>query len=269
MADAEIYQAIVAAQEAAEPVALATVVRTRGAVPRRAGSRMLVYPDGRILGTVGGGEMEQRVIQDAHRAIQDGQPRVLAYDLVDPETGDPGVCGGTSEIFVEPLLPDPVVLVVGCGHVGQAVAALAKWAGFRVAVSDDRAELCSAEHIPDADIYLPVPADEIAQHIKLGRMTYIVAVTRGTDVDVLLLPALLESDVPYIGLIGSRRRWLTTVEALRAQGVAEDRLARVRSPIGLELNAETPEEIAVSILAEIIMVMRGGTGAVMQLVPPQ
>ncbi len=267
MADEEIYRAIVAAQEAGEAVALATVIRTRGAVPRRAGSRMLVYPDGRILGTVGGGGIEQRAISDAHAAIEDGQTRVNAYSLVDPDSGDVGICGGTSEIFIEPLLPDPIVLVIGCGHVGKAVAALAKWVGFRVAVSDDRAEFCTPDIIPDADIYLPVAPDALAQHIVINRQTYIAALTRGVDVDVELLPALLESPAPYIGLIGSRRRWSMTVQGLQARGVTPEQIARVRSPIGLELNAETPREIAVSIMAEIIMVMHGGTGAVMKITP--
>ncbi|MBN1286915.1 MAG: XdhC family protein [Anaerolineae bacterium] len=226
MADLEIYQAIVAAQEAGEPAALATVTRTRGAVPRRAGSRMLVYPDGRILGTVGGGEMEQRVIRAAQEAMEDGAPRVLAYDFVDPASGDPGVCGGSNEVFVDPLLPDPTVLVVGCGHVGKALAGLAKWLGFRVAVTDDRAEFCTPDYLPGADVYLPAPANEIGRHIRLNRYVYIAAVTRGANVDTEMLPHLLESDVPYIGLIGSRRRWSVTVEALREQGITPEQLAR-------------------------------------------
>lgn len=269
MADHEIYQAVVSAQEAGEPVVMATVTRTRGAVPRRAGSRMLVYPDRRIMGTVGGGEMEHLVVEAALEAMDDGKPRVLSYDFVDPASGDPGVCGGSNEVFVDPLLPDPTILVIGCGHVGKAVAGLAKWLGFRVAVTDDRVELCSPDVIPDADMYLPVPIDEIDQHIKLSRYVYIAAVTRGVNVDVELLPPLLASDAPYIGLIGSRRRWTVTAKNLLDQGITPEELERVHSPIGLELNAETPAEIAVSILAEIIMVMRGGTGEIMKMrLPP-
>ncbi|GAB4464732.1 MAG: XdhC/CoxI family protein [Anaerolineae bacterium] len=269
MPDRDIYQAILAAHDASEPVVLATVVRTRGAVPRRAGTHMLIYEDGRFLGTIGGGEMERRVIQEARNAIETGEGSLFAYDFVDPEAGDVGVCGGTMEVYVEPLLPEPTVVVIGCGHVGKAVATLAKWAGFRVVVTDDRAEFCNPDFIPDADVYLPVPTADVHTHIPKNRWTYIAALTRGSQVDQELLPPLLDSPVPYIGCIGSRRRWAVTAEALRERGVTEAQLARVHSPIGLELNAETPEEIAVSIVAEIIMVMRGGTGERMKMeLPP-
>ncbi len=269
MPDRDIYQAIIAAQDAGETVALATVIRTRGAVPRRAGSRMLIFADVRFLGTIGGGEMEKRVIDEAKKAIETGESSVTAYDFVDPNAGDVGVCGGTMEVFLEPLTPEPTVVVIGCGHVGKAVAALAKWLGFRVVVTDDRPEYCNPDFIPDADVYLPVPAAEVFKRIPKTRQTYIVSVTRGVSVDLDLLPPLLDSPVPYIGSIGSRRRWAVTAQKLREMGVSEAQLARVHSPIGLELNAETPEEIAVSIMAEVIMVMRGGTGEQMKLELPR
>ena len=268
MADRDIFQAIIEAQDAGESVALATVTRTRGAVPRRAGSRMLIYPDGRIVGTVGGGEMERRLIQEAVEVIEVGEGRVASYNFVDPSAGDVGVCGGTMEVFLEPILPQPTLVVIGCGHVGKAVASLARWLGFRVVVTDDRAEYCNPDFIPDADEYLHVPAGEVFKHIPRHRQTYIASVTRGMNVDLDLFPQLLDSPVPYIGSIGSRRRWAVTAQALRERGVTEEQLARVHSPIGLELNAETPEEIAVSIMAEIIMVMRGGTGEAMKMTLP-
>ena len=133
-----------------EAGALCMVVRSKGSTPRHTGSKMLVYPDGSIVGTVGGGELENRVIAEARQAILDGQSRLLEYDLSDPARGDPGVCGGQVEVFVEPVLPKPTLIVIGAGHVGRAVVHLAKWLGFRVVVNDDRAEFCTPEATPEA-----------------------------------------------------------------------------------------------------------------------
>jgi xanthine dehydrogenase accessory factor len=258
-----IYRAVADLEQKNEPGALCIVVRSRGSTPRRATSKMLVYPDGNIRGTVGGGEMENRVIQEALQAIQDGKPRFLEYNMSDPSRGDPGVCGGQVEVFVEPIQPKPVLVVVGSGHVGKAVAHLAKWLGFHVAVTDDRPEFANPEAVPEADEYYPVPLKELPDHMHITPWTYLVLTTRGVNIDVPGLPALLDTPAAYIGVIGSRRRWTTTRNKLLEQGIPEDKLSRVRSPIGLELNAETPEEIAVSIMAEIIMERQGGDGHLM------
>jgi xanthine dehydrogenase accessory factor len=246
--------------------ALCTIIRSHGSTPRHTGSKMLVYSDGSIAGTVGGGEMERRVIGEAVQAILDGKNRTLAYNMTDPDRGDPGVCGGQVEVYVEPLIPRPTLVVIGSGHVGKAVAALAHWLGFLVVVNDDRPGFCTPEAVPEADVYLPIPMAEISQRMEITPWTYLVLTTRGVNVDVEGLPALLNSPAAYIGVIGSQRRWATAVRQLHERGVTDEQLAKVRSPIGLELNAETPEEIAVSILAEIIMLRQGGTGRVMSAV---
>ncbi len=263
--DRAVFEAALAAQSEGRPAALATVIRSQGSVPRQAGSKMLVWPDGNIVGTVGGGEMEARVIQAAQEALRDGQTRLLRYDLADLPSGDAGICGGTVEVFVEPLLPVPTVLVIGCGHVGRAVAELAKWMGFRVIVSDDRPGYATPEQVPGMDGYVEAPPAEIVGQVPITAMTCIAAVTRGLVIDKALIPALLATEAPYIGLIGSRRRWALTAQALAdEQGISPADLARVRAPVGLEIGAETPREIALSILAEIVMVLRGGTGESMQ-----
>jgi xanthine dehydrogenase accessory factor len=202
------------------------------------------------------------VIQEALHVIQEGHPRLVRYTLSDPLQGDPGVCGGEVEIFIEPLLP-PAVLIIGAGHVGRALAHLAKWLGFRVLVSDDRPELCTPEWIPEADRFFVGPPEEVLPQAPIHHQTYIVLTTRNHPLDVRILPLILDSPAPYIGVIGSRRRWLLTAKALMERGIPLERLARVRSPVGLELRAETPEEIAVSIMAEIIALRRGGSGAPM------
>jgi xanthine dehydrogenase accessory factor len=184
--------------------------------------------------------------------------------MSDPARGDVGVCGGQVEVFVEPILPDPVLVIIGGGHVGKAVAHLAHWLGFRVAVSDDRPEFCTKEANPDADEFYNCTISELPLHLKITSQTFIVLTTRGTNIDVPGLPVLLESQAGYIGVIGSRRRWSETIKGLNEIGIPDEQLKRVYSPIGLGIGAETPEEIAVSILAEILMVRGGGSGKKMK-----
>jgi xanthine dehydrogenase accessory factor len=260
-----IYQALSEIELNNESAALCTVVKSEGSTPRHVGSKMLVYPDGNFIGTVGGGELENRVMKTALESLKDGSAVTLSYTMADPSRGDPGVCGGTVEVFVEPILPPAMIVVIGAGHVGKAVVHLAKWLGFRVAVSDDRPEFCTPESIPGADAYYPVEMEKLSEQLKINKRTFLVITSRGSNVDAEGLPGLLESDPAYIGVIGSKRRWLTTVQALKEQGVSEEKIARVHSPIGLELNAETPQEIAVSIMAEILMLKDKGTGKPMKM----
>lgn len=255
-----IYQTLAEYEGRGEVVCLCTITSSEGSTPRRIGAKMLVLPDGSFQGTIGGGEMEGRVIAEALLAMQDGQPRTLSYRYNDPGRGDVGVCGGQMEVFVEPVFPPATLVLVGAGHVGQAVAHLAKWLGFRVVVSDDRPEFCTPETVPDADAFINCTLAELPNRTPINRSSYLVLTTRGMNVDVEGLPALLETSAAYIGVIGSRRRWTLTKNALLEKGVSAEKLERVRSPVGLELNAETPREIAISIMAEVIMLSRGGDG---------
>jgi xanthine dehydrogenase accessory factor len=252
-----------------EAAALCTVVRARGSVPRHPGSKMVVRADGSVEGSVGGGLMESRVIEAALLAMRTGEAQLVRYDLVDPASGDVGVCGGQIEVFVDPLRPQPVLLIVGGGHIGRALVHLGKWLGFRVVLSDDRPEFCDPDAAPGADAYLPVPAAELARSFQFTSETYIVLPTRSMPVDVEVLPHLLDVPRAYLGVIGSRRRWATARRKLEESGVPREKLDRVHAPMGLELNAETPEEIALSILAEIVMLRRHGTGASMREPPAE
>ncbi|MEN6523978.1 MAG: XdhC family protein [Anaerolineaceae bacterium] len=259
-----LYQDVVALEGSGKAGALCTVIRASGSTPRHEGSKLLYYADGKMKGSVGGGEVENLVIKEAKAAIQDGKIRVLHYNMVDPSRGDPGICGGQLDIYIEPIIPNPTLLIVGGGHVGKALAHLAKWLGFRIAISDDRAEFCTPEFQPDGDIFLPISMSQITKEFDIDRFTYIVLTTRGSDVDVEGLPSLLEANPAYIGGIGSKRRWAVTKKQLLEKGISSEKLDEVHSPIGLELQAETPEEIAVSIMAEILMLRNGGTGKKMK-----
>ena len=253
---AELAEAVAAGT----PVVLATVIDTSRSVPRHAGSKMLVYGDGGTSGTIGGGQMESRVIGEAIAALGDGKARLLSYDLIDPARGDPGVCGGEVNLYLEAYMPLSTVFVIGAGHIGRAVVELAHWLGFRVVAYDDRADLADPGALPDADVTLTGDFASALEGAPVTDKTHVVVVSRNMTVDLGVLPLLLDTPARSIGVMGSRRRWQETRKALEDRGIPGASLARVQAPIGLELNAESPEEIAVSILSEIIMDRRGGTG---------
>ena len=259
----DLFQAISELTSHNKAGALCTVVRSSGSTPRQAGAKMLVYADGSTLGSVGGGDLENRVVQAANAAIKDEIPVYLEYDMGDTAKGDPRICGGHMEVFVDPLQPKAILLVIGAGHVGKAVAQLAHWLGFRVVINDDRPEFCTPENVPDADEFIPGSISDLPELYELNQNCYLVLTTRGAEIDIEGLPALLQSQAAFIGVIGSRTRWTAARNGLIQKGIPQEKIDRVRSPMGLEINAETPEEIALSIMSEIIMIRRGGDGGVM------
>lgn len=218
---------------------------------------MLVYADGSIVGSVGGGEVEARVIQEALVAIGSGQTSIQSYELVDPEQGDPGICGGSLEIFIDPLPSSAEIIVIGGGHVGKAVVFLAKWLGFKVVLNDDREEHCSPQFVPGADEYIHCELSDLPKKYQIPEEAAVVLATRNQKIDIEGLPELLTIPTAYIGVISSKRRWKLTEEQLLDKGVKKDRLNEVHAPVGLSIGAESPEEIALSILAEIILVKSG------------
>jgi len=256
----EIFSALAELPKTGTAAALCTIIRSRGSTPRKEGCKMLVYASGSIVGTIGGGEVEGRVIQEAQDSIQSGERKIRSYDLVNPEKGDPGICGGTLEVFIDPLTQPDDLIVVGGGHVGKAVVYLAKWLGFRVILSDDREEFCSPAYVPGADEYIHCSLEDLPSKIEFSQKTVIVLATRNNQVDIRGLPELLAAPSAYLGVISSRRRWKLTEEELLEIGIKKKDLDRIHAPIGLDLKADTPEEIALSILAEVFQVIRGGSG---------
>ena len=239
-----------------KPVVLATVVATKRSVPRRAGAKMLIYDDGALSGTVGGGNMESRVIEAALESMRSGKTQMLTYSLLEPSRGDPGVCGGEVQIYLEPYMPPHTIFVVGAGHVGRAVADLAHWLGYRTVITDDREDMLSEDHLPDADVLLSGSIVEALAKEEVTEDTSVILVSRSTDIDADSIPLLLETPAGYIGVMGSKRRWMAVRDELIASGISETELDRIHQPIGIELGAETLEEIAVSILAQVIQVNR-------------
>ncbi|MBI5303443.1 MAG: XdhC family protein [Chloroflexi bacterium] len=251
-----VFHALMDALQNNQLVALATVVKTRGASPREPGAKMLVYPDGKFVGTIGGGEMELRVIAEARVAIREGKARCLDLDLQNHAGGNLDDERGEMDVFIEPLTHALTLVIVGAGHVGAAVAALARSLGFYIVVLDDRPEFVTPEKFPCADERIAGDLVQKIAALDLTPQTYVVLVTRAHALDPALLGALVEKDVAYIGMLGSDRRAQTAKNALKQRGVSDAALARVHAPIGIEINAETPQEIAVSIMAEIIQVKR-------------
>ncbi len=253
----EVYRAVVRALDEGERAALVTIVSTGGSTPQRVGAKMLVYEDGRTAGTIGGGCYEHDAAGKAREAMRLQRPQLVSYSLNDDLAAESGlICGGRMDVYIEPIEPAPQLYLVGAGHVSVEVARLAQLVGFRVHVVDDREKFANADRFPDAEIVV----DDIGEWLgraELPASAYVVVVTRGHRYDHEAMKHLAARPARYLGLIGSRAKVLRIFEALADDGVPTDRLAAVHAPIGLDIGAVTPAEIAVSIVAELVAVRSG------------
>jgi xanthine dehydrogenase accessory factor len=240
-----------------DSVALVTVVRSQGSTPQRAGAKMLVWADGRTVGTIGGGCYENDAFWKAREAIASGRPQLLHYELNDDFAQENGlICGGRMDVHIDPLAPSPRLFIIGAGHVGFQLAKLATDIGFRIHIVDDREKFANTERFPGADVVVePIP--EWLHRAEIPATSYVVVVTRGHQHDLDAMRALAARDLKYLGLIGSRAKVARIYDALLEEGMPPECLQRVHAPIGLEIGAVTPAEIAISILAELIAVSRG------------
>jgi xanthine dehydrogenase accessory factor len=254
----EVFAAVADALERGEPAALVTIVSTVGSTPQRVGAKMLVFGDGRIVGTIGGGCYENDAFGKAREAIRSRRPQLVHYELDDDFAQETGlICGGQMDVYIEPIEPSPELFVIGAGHVGFHLARLAHEVGFRVHVVDDREKFANAERFPHA---IEVVVEDIPAWIaraSLPAHAYAVIVTRGHTNDLDALRALAPLELRYLGLIGSRAKVARIYDALVDDHLPPEALARVHAPIGLDIGAVTPQEIAVSILAELIAVKHG------------
>ena len=253
----DIYQEIVRIKAEGEEAALVTIVSATGSTPREEGTKMLVRADGSILGTIGGGSLEAQVIEEAIKVIKQGKPKRLHLALTAKEAEEAGmICGGELEVFIEPILTPPTLYIFGGGHVSLPLAKMGKLLGFKIAVIDDRAEFANADRFPEADILLAEDFTKAFSKLKIDKSSYIVIVTRGHQYDELVLEWAVGTPAKYIGMIGSKTKVKTIFSHLLAKGISRKQLDRVHAPIGLEIDAQTPEEIAISILAEIVKIRR-------------
>ena len=253
----DIYQEIVRLKAEGEEAALVTIVSATGSTPREEGAKMLVKPDGSILGTIGGGSLEAQVIAEAVKVIRQGKPKRLHMSLTAKEAEEAGmICGGDLEVFIEPVLTPPTLYIFGGGHISQPLTKMGKLCGFNITVVDDRAEFASVERFPEAEVIFAGEFTKSFARVKIDKSSYIVIVTHGHQHDELVLEWAVGTAAKYIGMIGSRTKNETIFSHLLAKGISRQQLDRVHAPIGLEIEAQTPEEIAVSILAEVIKVRR-------------
>lgn len=253
----DIYEEIVALQRQGRRGAVATIVNARGSIPSFKSAKMLVRDDGTIAGTIGGGCVEAEVWQAAREVIATEKPCSLTFDLNQDPKYDTGlVCGGTLEIFIEPVLPAPLLYIFGAGHVALELFKAARNAGFDVIVADDREAYANAERFPQARQVIAQGFDEALAGLTPSESSYIVIATRGHRDDMRILRWAVQSQARYIGMVGSRRKAITVFRELTAEGLKPELFDRVHSPVGIDIGAITPEEIAVSIVAELIAIRR-------------
>ena len=253
----EIYEEIVKLQRAGHKGAVATIVNVRGSIPSFKSAKMLIRDDGSIAGTIGGGCVEAEVWQAAREVIASEKSRSLTFDLNQDPKYDTGlVCGGTLEIFVEPVLPSPLLYIFGAGHVSLELYKTAHNAGFEVIVMDDRDAYASTERFPGAREVIAEEFDQALARLSPNESSYIVIATRGHRDDMRVLRWAVQTPARYIGMIGSRRKAITVYRELVKEGLKPELFDRVHSPVGLDIGADTPEEIAVAIVAELIGIRR-------------
>jgi len=253
----DIYEQIVELRRQGRRGAVATITNVRGSIPSFQTAKMLVRDDGSIAGTIGGGCVEAEVWQAAREVMEEEKPRTLTFNLNNNPKYDTGlVCGGTLEIFIEPVLPPALLYIFGAGHVAYNLYKVAGIAGFEVIVIDDRESYANRERFPDAREVIAADFDGATQQLHVPESAYIVIVTRGHRDDMRVLRWALNANARYLGMIGSRRKTIAIYKELESEGVAAEKFAQVHAPVGLEIGAITPEEIAVAIVAEMIAVRR-------------
>jgi len=253
----EIYEEVVKLQRAGRKGAMATIVNVRGSIPSFKSAKMLIRDDGSIAGTIGGGCVEAEVWQAAREVIASEKTRTLTFDLNEDPKYDTGlVCGGTLEIFIEPVLPTPLLYIFGAGHVSLALYKAARNAGFDVIVADDRDMYANSERFPEAREVIADEFEKALAAINPSESSYIVIATRGHRDDMRVLRWAVETPARYIGMLGSKRKAITVFRELVKEGLKPELFERVHSPVGLDIGAITPEEIAISIMAEVIAMRR-------------
>jgi xanthine dehydrogenase accessory factor len=253
----DIYESIASLRRRGEKAVLATIVSTRGSAPRKESSKMLVLTDGKIIGSIGGGAIEHQVYQEALKLIEGNEPKLAHYELTNADASKEGMtCGGIVDVFLEPIKPLPSLIIFGGGHISFFLARIGKMVDFRVTIIDDRLEFANPERFPEADETIAEDMASAMKRLKINSSSYIVIVTRGHQKDEHVLEWAVNTPAGYIGMIGSKRKIKTSFTYLQSKGIMQEQLDRVHSPIGLSIGAETPEEIAVAIIAEIIQVRR-------------
>jgi len=253
----DVFEELVRLRRLGQRCALATIVQTNGSIPSFLSAKLLVREDGSIAGTIGGGCVEAEVWNAAREAMVDGKSRRLNFSLGEDAAYDNGlICGGQLEVFIEPVDPQPRAIVFGAGHISKSLASVASLCGFHTTVVDDRESFANRERFPAADEVLSGPYEELIPRLEIHAGAYLIIVTRGHRDDMRVLRLLANVPASYMAMIGSKRKVLAVLKELEKEGIPQERFANLHAPMGLEIGAVTPEEIAVSVAAEMIAVRR-------------
>src|ERR1035441_5758081 len=253
----DLFEEVVRLRSAGRKCALATIVDVRGSIPSYESAKMLVRDDGSMAGTVGGGCVEAEVWTAAREVIETEKPRRLTFNLGQDAAYDNGlICGGQLEIFIEPVLPPPCAYIFGAGHISKSLSAVLALAGFSPVVIDDRESFANRERFPDATAVHAAEYEEVFPRLNLNDSSFIVIVTRGHRDDMRVLKLAVATPARYIAMIGSRRKVISVIRELEKEGVPRAAFEKLHAPMGLAIGAISPEEIAVSVAAEMIAVRR-------------
>jgi len=253
----DIFDEIVRLRRLGQKCALATIVQVRGSIPSFESAKLLVREDGSMVGTVGGGCVEGEVWNVAREVIETEKPRHLHFTLGQDAAYDNGlICGGQLDIFVEPVIPQPSAVIFGAGHISKSLAKVAGLAGSRTVVVDDREMFANRERFPDADEVWADDYENVFPRLSVNETSYLIIVTRGHRDDMRVLKWAIGTPAKYVAMIGSKRKVISVVRELEGEGIPASAFERIHAPMGLEVGAVTPEEIAVSVVAEMIAVRR-------------
>ena len=249
----KIYEAITEILRKGGCASLATVVSKKGSTPARVGFKMIVLSNGDIIGTVGGGSIESDVRDMAMNVMKSRTPFLASFNLNDENS----ICGGAMEVFIEPIAPFEKLFIFGAGHVGQVLCKMSVMVGFDVIIIDDREEYANNERMQGANQIVVSDFEKSFQQLEIDDSSFVVIMTRNHAFDEVVLGLACQTKARYIGMIGSKKKVKGVFDNLRQKGISEEKLSVVHSPIGLDIGSETPAEIAVSILAEMIQIRHG------------
>jgi xanthine dehydrogenase accessory factor len=253
----DIYKEIFELRSKGLRAALATIIVTKGATPRKDSSKMLVYEDGRRSGTIGGGFTENEAYREALAALTTGKPKLLRFDLTGIDHEESAlVCGGFMQVYIEPVLPDPTLFIFGAGFVSKAVAEAVKPVGFKIAIVDDRAEYANPEKFPNADDFYVDRWEEVLKKLPIDNYSFLFIATRGHSLDLTCIRFALNSPAKYIGMLGSFTKVQSLFDLLEKEGMDPAQFKRVCVPAGIDIGSETAEEIAASIAAELVAIRK-------------
>jgi xanthine dehydrogenase accessory factor len=253
----DLYDEIVRLRKLGQKCAVATIVQVNGSIPSFESAKILVREDGSFMGTVGGGCVEAEVWNAAREVIETEKPRHLSFSLGQDAAYDEGlICGGQLNIFVEPVIPQPRAFIFGGGHVSKGISKIATLAGFSTSIIDNREAFANKERFPEAEATYAEEYEDVFPKLPVNSTSYIIIVTRGHRDDMRVLRWAVNTPAKYIAMIGSKRKTISVVHELEKEGIPREAFEKVFAPMGLEIGAEMPEEIAISVVAEMIAVRR-------------